>query len=31
MMEDGRGSQFDAKLLDLFFEHISEVLAARSL
>jgi putative two-component system response regulator len=31
MMEDGRGSQFDARLLDLFFEHISEVLAARSL
>ena len=31
MMEDGRGTQFDAELLDLFFERFDDVLAIRRL
>ena len=29
MMEDGRGTQFDAELLDLFFGSFDDVLAIR--
>jgi putative two-component system response regulator len=31
MMEEGRGTQFDAELLDLFFERFDDVLAIRRL